>query len=94
MIASLHLQIHLPQSQSLKQKRTVIKSLKDRLRNKFNISVAEVGELGKWQLCDLELVMTSNDQSHMQEQIQKINDFVDQVLAGDGFVTSREMSMH
>lgn len=93
MILSLQLQIHLPQSQSLKQKRSVVKSLKDRLRLKFNVSVAEIADLDKWQLATLEIAMTANDQAFLEGQVEKVNAFVDREIAGSGFVTSREMSL-
>jgi uncharacterized protein len=40
-------------AQSLKEKRSVVKSLKDRLRDKFNVSVAETGHQDVWQVCEL-----------------------------------------
>jgi uncharacterized protein YlxP (DUF503 family) len=43
------IELHLPGSQSLKAKRQVLLSLKDRLREKFNVSVAEVAEHDRWQ---------------------------------------------
>ena len=42
IIALLTLDIHIPHAQSLKDKRMVVRSLKDRLRTKFNVSVSEV----------------------------------------------------
>ena len=93
MIASLQIQLHIPQSQSLKDKRRVIKSLKDRLRQKFNVSVAETADLDKWQASTIEIAMVSNDQIHLETQIEKINEFIERVLAGDGFVTAREVTL-
>jgi uncharacterized protein YlxP (DUF503 family) len=93
MIASLKIQIHLPDSQSLKQKRSVIKSLKERLSQKFNIAIAEVDDLEKWQLSTLEIAAVSNDHLHLNKQIEKINASVDQLIAGNGFVTFREVEI-
>ena len=94
MIADLQLTIHLPQSQSLKQKRSIIKSLKERLKNAFNVSVAEVGSMDKWQICELDIVMVSSDHQHLQGQFEKINAFVDGILAANGYVTSRELNFY
>lgn len=91
--AHLQVQIHLPQSQSLKDKRSVIKSLKERLRNQFNVSVAEVDDLDKWQVATLAIVMVSNDQVYLESQFEKIDQFIEQRIAGHGFVTFREMSL-
>lgn len=91
--AQLLIKIHLPQSQSLKDKRQVIRSLKERLRNQFNVSVAEVDDLDKWQIATLVIVMVSNDQVYLESQFEKIDQFIEQRIAGHGFVTFREMSL-
>ena len=44
-------QLHLPESRSLKDKRQVVKSIKERIRNRFNVSIAEVDYLDLWQRC-------------------------------------------
>ena len=49
IIGVLQLDIFIPQANSLKSKRQVLKSLKDRIRHKFNVSVAEINSLDKWQ---------------------------------------------
>ena len=48
-IGVLTLELHLPDSHSLKDKRSVVKGLKDRLRHRFNVSVAEIGGHDTWQ---------------------------------------------
>ena len=68
VVALLEIELHLPASQSLKQKRSVIKSLRDRTSQKFNVSVAAVDHLDKWQLAGLAFSMVSADQSHIEAQ--------------------------
>lgn len=73
---------HIPHSRSLKQKRTVIKSLIDRLRGRFNASVAETGYLDEWQRSVVAISLVSNNRRYLQQQI----DAVEQLLttsAGD-----------
>jgi uncharacterized protein YlxP (DUF503 family) len=77
-IALLSLRLHIPASQSLKSKRMVVKSLKDRLRNRFNASVAEVGELDKWQLAELCICMIGSDRAHLDGGAQSALAFVGQ----------------
>jgi len=65
LLIRLHLQI--PQAHSLKDKRRQIKSLKERLMNRFNASVAEVDFLDNWQKSELAVCMLSNDKSYLEE---------------------------
>ncbi|HEY5610915.1 MAG TPA: DUF503 domain-containing protein [Thermoanaerobaculia bacterium] len=55
-------EIHIPQAQSLKEKRMVVRSLRDRLRNKFDMSVAEVGWNDLHQRARLGASIVSNDE--------------------------------
>ena len=59
VIALLTLDIHIPHAHSLKDKRMVLRSLKDRLRTKFNVSVSEVDHQDLWQRAGLGIVTVS-----------------------------------
>lgn len=61
VVGIFQVELLIPASGSLKSKRFVIKSLKTRIRNKFNISIAEVEENDKWQRAVLGMAMVSND---------------------------------
>lgn len=78
----IRMQIRIPHSHSLKEKRKVIKSLKERLHNRFNVSVAEVGDVEKWQAALVLAVMVGSDYHHLNEQQSKIRGFVDEQLLG------------
>ena len=60
IVAVLLADIYIPESHSLKDKRAVIKSLKDRLRSKFNLSVSETNHNDLWQRAELAAVGVSN----------------------------------
>ncbi|MCD4652990.1 DUF503 domain-containing protein [bacterium] len=62
-VCYIKFQIH--GARSLKDKRRVVKSLKDRLRNKFNISIAETGEQDVWQRCEIGFTCISNDNGYV-----------------------------
>jgi uncharacterized protein len=82
-IAVLSVQFQIPDSQSLKSKRRVLKSIKDRLRGQFNVSVSEIGEHDKWQSCVIGICMIGTDKSHMMaslEGAQKLISSVDEVI--------------
>jgi len=64
-------ELRLPGAQSLKQKRQVMRSLTTRLHQKFNVSVAEVGGLDKWQRAELGIVCVSNDRAYAHGLLTK-----------------------
>ena len=75
-IGTLRLKLHVPASGSLKDKRQVIRSLKDTLHNKFNVSVAEIGEQDKWQLAELGVAVCRGDQAHLSEVLNHLLNLV------------------
>lgn len=72
------IEIHVEASQSLKAKRGVVRSLAGRLRNKFNISVGEVGGQGTWQRATLGLSMTGSDEVAIRRALARAIDFVEE----------------
>ncbi|MGH9795630.1 MAG: DUF503 domain-containing protein [Candidatus Acidiferrales bacterium] len=69
-IGLLTLEIHIPDAQSLKDKRQVIRSLKDRLRARFNVAVAELDHQQLWQRSVVGVVTLSGDEKHLEESLQ------------------------
>jgi uncharacterized protein len=67
----------LPQSDSLKAKRLVLKSLKTRLQNKFNVSVAEVDYNEKWQRALLGIAIVSNEKKFIDKTFNQIFNLID-----------------
>lgn len=82
-IAVLSIAIHIPMAQSLKQKRTILKSLKDKVRAKFNVSIAEVDGLDKWQTTTLAFAMIGTNNRRMNGCLDNILSFVDGFLGCD-----------
>lgn len=64
--------LHIPDSGSLKAKRLVIRRLKDRIRNKFNVSVAEVDDFDLWQRATLGVAVVSKDCYFGQQVISNV----------------------
>ena len=73
IIALMTIELHFPEAQSLKSKRMVVKSIKDRLRRKFNISIAETGYLELWQRSELAVVAVSGTRSVLESQLEAVN---------------------
>ena len=80
-IALLSVELYLPMSQSLKDKRMVLRRLKDRL-NPFNVSVAEVAHQDLWQRATLALAYVSSDARHANEVVSKAMDFIEDHVEG------------
>ena len=74
--------IIIPASQSLKDKRRVIKSIKDKLRARHNIAIAEVGELDLWQRSTLAIVSVSNDETMLNSTFSKIRNEIEGIVPG------------
>ncbi len=87
----LQIELHIPAAQSLKQKRHVVKSLKDRLHSQFNLSVAEVGFMDKWQRAELAIVMVSSEKSYLESQFENIQRFIEQEIMGSAQITQRDL---
>ena len=72
-----YLELHLLESNSLKDKRRVLKSLKDRIRNSFNVAVAEVDPTDLWQSACLGVVTVSSGVRHANGILTKVVNFVE-----------------
>lgn len=69
--------LHIPGSGSLKSKRFVLKSLKDRIRSKFNVSVAEVDHFDLWQRSTIAVAVVSRDRQFADRVIAKVLDLIE-----------------
>ncbi len=70
------IRLRLPENLSLKDKRRVLKSITSRVGNKFNVSVAEVGDNDSWQLAALGICCVSNDKRHANEVLSRVVNFI------------------
>ena len=68
--------LRLPENQSLKGKRRVVNSLCTRIRDKFNVSIAEVADNEAWQLATLGITCASNDSRHIDEVLSGVLAFI------------------
>jgi len=80
-IAVLHVEMHFPYSQSLKDKRMVLRRVKDRLQ-KFNVAVAEVEHQDLWQRATLGIVAISTTADHVEQALAAAADEIDRVEPG------------
>ena len=85
------MELHLPDVGSLKDKRHVLKGLKERVRARFEVSVAEVDHQDLWQRATLALAYVSADARHANEVVSKAMDFIEDNVEGDVLDTSLEI---
>jgi uncharacterized protein YlxP (DUF503 family) len=84
-------ELHLPDVGSLKDKRHVLKGLKERVRARFEVSVAEVDHQDVWQRATLALAYVSADARHANTVISKAMDYIEDNVAGRVIDTSVEI---
>ena len=72
-IATLTLEIRIEHAQSLKDKRQVLHSLKDKLRQQFNVSVAELEETDLWQRATIGVVSISSSRDYLTQMMQSVD---------------------
>ena len=77
VVGVCELELHIPGCSSLKEKRLVLRSLKDRLRNRFNIAVSESRWHDKWQRAALCVVTVSNDSAVVHSILSKAQKLVE-----------------
>lgn len=78
-VALCRLTLRLPENGSLKGKRMVVKSIQQRLHNRFNVSVAEVEHNDKWQLAGIHIAAVANSATHAMDVVDKAVDYIQQL---------------
>lgn len=73
-IGMLQVQISLPESHSLKDKRQVLRSLKDRILNSMNVSVAETGRQDAWQFAELTFVTVAGQAEVVDKRLAAVSE--------------------
>jgi uncharacterized protein YlxP (DUF503 family) len=75
-VAIARLTLFLADSHSLKEKRMLLRRVKDLVRDKFNVSVAEVGEQDKWQRAVLGLTLVGGERRHTEAELDEVLRFM------------------
>lgn len=92
-VGVLRLTLHLPDPGSLKSKRHLVRSAIDRVKAKFNVSIAEVGANDLWQRSVLGVSAVGNDHAFVNESLDKVADFVASMHGGQIQVTARDLEI-
>jgi uncharacterized protein YlxP (DUF503 family) len=83
IIGLLTLEIYLPYSHSLKEKRKTLNKLKDRLKKRYNISFAEVDYLNKWQRSKIGMVTLNTRKNMIDKVFQRIILEAEEIIEGE-----------
>ncbi|GAV22123.1 DUF503 domain-containing protein [Carboxydothermus pertinax] len=87
IIGVLTLELYIPQSQSLKEKRMVLKSITEKIKYHYNVSIAEVGNQNLWQRSTLALAAVSLKKDDLEKVFGKIENLIEQ--NGNVLITER-----
>ncbi|MEO2065393.1 MAG: DUF503 domain-containing protein [Desulfurobacteriaceae bacterium] len=82
VIGYLELELYIPQSHSLKEKRSVVKRVLERLKGKFNVSVSEVGSQDSWQSSVIGIVTVGTSKQVVDATLEKVVSFVEELSPG------------
>jgi uncharacterized protein YlxP (DUF503 family) len=92
-VGVLRLTLHLPDPGSLKSKRHLVRSAIDRVKARFNVSIAEVAENDLWQRSVIGVTAVGNDHAFVNESLDKVADFVASMHGGQIQVTARDIEI-
>ncbi len=92
VIGLLRLRLHLPAAHSLKDRRAIVRRAADRVRARFNVAVAEVGDQERWQVATLAVSAISTERGHVVEVLDKVTAAVASAIAGAALVSGREVA--
>jgi uncharacterized protein YlxP (DUF503 family) len=84
--------LFIPHSNSLKTKRQAIKSLVEKLKNRFNVSVVELSGNDVWQRADIGVGLLSNHPAQAEEELQRIEQFI--LFSGQVLITDVEKASY
>jgi uncharacterized protein YlxP (DUF503 family) len=77
-VGACRITLRLPGTASLKDKRQIVKSITTRVRNKYNVSVAEIEDNDRWQIASLGICVVSNNSRHANEVLSKVVRFIEE----------------
>jgi uncharacterized protein YlxP (DUF503 family) len=92
-VGVLRLTLHLPAPGSLKSKRHLVRSAIDRVKARYNVSIAEVAENDLWQKSVLGVAAVGNDHAFVNEALDKVADFVGSMHGGQIQITARDVEI-
>lgn len=91
VVGTLKIEFRIQDNHSLKGKRKIVRSMVDRLKHRFNASVAEVGSNDNWQRIELGISTVGNDRRHIESSLGNIVSFVESLYLAEIVNTESEI---
>lgn len=91
VVGSLKIEFRLTDNRSLKGKRKVVRSMVDKVKSRFNVSIAEVGSNDKWQKIELGVSAVGNDRRHIDSSLNHILSFLESLYLAEIVHTEMEI---
>ena len=91
VIGVCQLDLRIPENRSLKGKRHVLQKMIERVKQRFNVSISEVGDNDLWQRAQIGICTVSNDRRHINSSLDKVIDFIEKMNLVE--VVSSEMEI-
>jgi uncharacterized protein YlxP (DUF503 family) len=91
IVGKIKIKIHIPWAHSLKEKRMVVKSISARVRNKFNVSIAEVEEQDIHQIIVFGISYVTTENTHANSIANNVINFIESSTDGEVFNIEREV---
>lgn len=91
VVGTLRMEFRLTDNRSLKGKRKVVRSMVDKVKSRFNVSIAEVGSNDKWQKIELGISAVGNDRRHVDSSLNHVLSFIDSLYLAETVHTEMEI---
>ena len=91
VVGTLRIEFYLPENHSLKGKRKVVRRMIDRVKNRFNVAISEVGSNDKWQKIELGITTVGNDRRHIDSSLNHVLAFLDSLCLASIMNTDMEI---
>ena len=91
VIGTLKIALLLTDNRSLKGKRKVVRSMVDKVKSRFNVSIAEVGSNDKWQKIELGISTVGNDRRHVDASLNRVLSYLESLYLAEIVETKMEM---
>jgi len=83
VVGTVKIELYLHETQSLKGKRKIVKSMVDKVKHRFNVSIAEIGSNDKWQKIELGISAVGNDRRHIDSSLSNVSSFLDSLYLAE-----------
>ena len=91
VVGTLIINLRLQDNHSLKGKRKIVRSMVDRVKNRFNVSIAEIGSNDAWQRIELGISTVANDRRHVDASLSRVLGFIESLYLAEIVDASMEI---